>query len=153
MSIWKKALATHEEAQDTSTGQWPGDGYHGVALPSSKALWLWVVVRYQDRQIFAQVRDVGPFFIKDDEYVFGDSESMAAKVKRLGGQYDMDPDKPGIQLASVGTQKIASCNGAGIDLMPGTATALGIPINTNVEVEWRFATAEEVASAKRIEGT
>ena len=136
MSNWKKVFATHEERQGTSLGDWPGDMFPGVALPSKLALTKWVELRYGDKWTIAQVRDVGPWATDDDAYVFGDSKPRAEIEK---GQYmDTDLNKPGIQPPTVQGKVIRSSNGAAVDLFPAVAKALGIPIGENVTLEWRF---------------
>lgn len=137
---WRKVLATHEERQALAGGPWLGDEFPGVALPSRKALNLWVALRVRDRYTFAQVADVGPWCIDDDSYVFGTQPPRAWITKgqacplHLGGH----------ALASVpdgrgGTRPAPISNGAGIDLFPRTAAQLGIPPQENVEIEWRWA--------------
>lgn len=125
---WKKVLATHEEKQDLSTGPWLGDTFPGVALPDVKALHKWIILRLGDRYTCAQVMDVGPWTTDDDKYVFG-----TARPRAELGKGKFLPKK----LSDPKTCPFPS-NGAGIDLFPGTAKALGIPIGKNVDVEWRF---------------
>lgn len=136
MTAWKKVLATHEERQGTALGDWPGDYFPGVALPSSMALTKWVELRFGDKWTIAQVRDVGPWCIDDTAYVFGESKPRAELQK---GEYmDTDLGKAGIQSPTVGGITVKSSNGSGIDLFPATAKALGITIGENVTLEWRF---------------
>lgn len=137
--IWHKVLATHEEAQETSLGTWPGDDFLGVALPSKKALRRKVLLRYQDKEVEAEVRDVGPWMTDDDDYVFGEARPRAEILKgkasptTLGGT-----QRPSVPDGHGGFKEVSLSNGAGIDLFPATAIALGIEINDNVELEWCF---------------
>lgn len=137
--IWHKVKASHEEAQETSLGPWPGDQFLGVALPSTKALRKKVVVRYEDKEVEATVADVGPWTIDDDEYVFGDAQPRAEINKgkafpttKNGKQTPSVPDGKG------GFRDTPVSNGSGIDLFPATAKALGIELNDNVIVSWAF---------------
>lgn len=130
MSDWKKCLATHEEKQTLSTGDWLGDKFPGVALPSTKALRKWVEIRYNGRWTCAQVMDVGPWCIDDDQYVFGNEKARASGCK---GKFC-----PRVMTDLVIEYHEMKCNGAGIDLFPETAKNLGIALNDNVVLEWRF---------------
>lgn len=138
---WKKVLGTHEESQTLSTyhsnpkGQWLGDYYSGVALPSVKALGKWLIVRCGDKWTCARVSDVGPWCQDDDDYVFGTERPRAEILKG-----EPCPRIKGTQLVATlpdGT-KCDKSNGAGIDLFPEVARSLGIPIGTNLLVEWAF---------------
>jgi hypothetical protein len=137
--VHRNIFSTHEEAQVTSLGEWPGDGYLGVALPSTKALRKKVLVEYQGKSVIAEVCDVGPWATDNVGYVFGEERPRAEIHK---GRYC--PLKEGsLALATVpdgngGMRGVAICNGAGIDLFPGTAKALGIELNQNVLVDWSF---------------
>lgn len=139
MKDYKKVLATHEEEQMLSSGPWLGDNFPGVALPSFQALRKWVVIRYQDTWTMAQVMDVGPWCTDDSDYIFGEEKPRAETHK---GRYC--PLKKGaLNLASIpdgngGMMGVVICNGAGIDLFPATARALGILKGENVMVEWKF---------------
>lgn len=139
MKEMKKVLCTHMEPQPLAIGPWKGDSFPGVALPSTKALRKWVIVRYGDLFTCAMVADVGPWATDDDAYVFGDEKSRAETHK---GRYC--PLKIGsLALATVpdgngGFVGVTVCNGAGIDLFPATAKALGIQDGDNVMVEWKF---------------
>ena len=130
MSDWKKCFATHEESQVLSTGDWLGNQYPGIALPSTKALRKWVEIRYKGHWTCARVMDVGPWTIDDDAYVFGNEKSRAELCK---GKYC-----PRVLTDVVIENTFLKCNGAGIDLFPQTAKDLGIAINDNVILEWRF---------------
>lgn len=135
MHPWKKVFATHEEPQETSLGPWPGDDFLGVALPCAKALRLKIEVKYKEKIVTGTVGDVGPWCIDDDQYVFGDSRPRAEIYRGKSCPLSLQRVD---EVASVQGRKIYECNGAGIDLFPGMAKALGIPIGHNVEVEWRF---------------
>ncbi len=141
-------LASHEERQGLSHDQpWPGDEFPGVALPSSKAYGLWVQLRWRvpatincechSKTTLAQVWDNGPWLPggDDDAYVLGIARPKAEGM--LGQIIDTNPNKPGIQPATVQGQ-VVRCNGAGIDLFPRVARQLGILIGNNVLVDWRF---------------
>jgi hypothetical protein len=127
MSNWNKVFSTHEEAQQLSQSDWLGDHFPGVALPSTAALRRWVELRYKDHWTIAQVVDVGPWVTDDDNYVLHGARPRAEIFK---GEHCRIND--GGELHSL------KSNGAGIDLFPATAKALGIKINENVTLEWRF---------------
>lgn len=127
MSSWHKVFGTHEEPQRLSKSDWLGDNFPGVALPDQKALYKWVELRYKDHWTIAQVRDVGPWCTDDRLYVFGGGRPRAEIFK---GEHCRIND--GGELHSLVS------NGAGIDLFPETAKALGIKPNENVTLEWRF---------------
>lgn len=136
MQNWKKVLATHEEPQDLSRTKWLGDNFPGVALPSGNAYGKFVEIRYHDKWTIAQVVDHGPWCEdNDDEYVFGDARPRSESAK---ADFDSNLNKPGIQKATVEGKPIKESNGAGIDLFPRVARQLGIPIDINVQLEWRF---------------
>lgn len=88
-----------------------------VALPSHKALGLWVRIYnvLNGKFCCAQVRDVGPFNVSDDAYVFGTSRPAA---------------ESGTSLSGLGTNK------SGIDLGECVWNLLGMKDNTNVS--WEF---------------
>lgn len=131
MSDWKKVFATHEEKQILSSGDWLGDKYPGVALPSTKAIRKWVEIRHKDVWTLARVMDVGPWCIDDEPYVFGNDRPRAEMCKgRFCPRYLSD--------VIVEDFNAPKCNGAGIDLFPETAKALGLAIGENVTLEWRF---------------
>ena len=138
MNNWHlNIFATHEEDQTLAKNRpWPGDWFPGVALPCVKAMDKWIQVRYGDRQTYALVWDVGPWYVDDDSYVLGITRPDAEACK--GQPVDSDRKKPGNQPATVKGRVVLS-NGAGIDLFPFTAKILGIPIGRNVCVDWRFA--------------
>lgn len=139
MHPWKKVLCTHEEPQVTSLGPWPGDDFLGVALPCFKALRLKVEVRYKGKIVIASIWDVGPWAIDDCASVFGEDRPRAEIYKGRpcprslvhGGRATLlGPDGKPISTPL--------CNGAGIDIFPGTARALEIKIGHNVDLEWRL---------------
>lgn len=134
-------FATHEEAQDIAAKpyKWPGDHVLAVALPSRKALNKVVCVRYKSSTVYCECLDLGPWCRDDDDYVFGDERPRAEIYK---GKY-CPIEKGKIDLPSIpdgkgGWKPVHSSNGAGIDLFPGTAKALHIPIGENVMVDWSF---------------
>jgi hypothetical protein len=103
--------------QMTATG-WKIDAeYPFVALPSHKALGMWISLRNQanGKHCCAQVLDVGPWNTEDDAYVFGNSRPAAESGQSVGG---------------------LRTNGAGIDLGEKVWGLLGM--RDNGEVEWRF---------------
>lgn len=116
-----------------------GDSFPGIALPSVKALRMWVAIKYKDKVTYAQCYDVGPWCIDDEAYVFDGATPRAETYK---GKYC--PLKEGSSdLATVpdgkgGMKPVPICNGAAIDLFPRVAKELGIALNDNVQVEWSF---------------
>lgn len=91
--------------------------YPFVALPSHKALGMWVSLRNlaTGKHCCAQVMDVGPWNTQDDAYVFDGARPAAESGTSVSGQ---------------GT------NGAGIDLGEKVWGLLGMKGNT--EVDWAF---------------
>ena len=91
--------------------------YPFVALPSHKALGMWVKVSnpLNGKMCCAQVMDVGPFNTHDDAYVFEGNCPLSEKGQSVSNQ---------------GT------NGAGIDLGEKVWNLLGMKDNTNVD--WEF---------------
>ena len=91
--------------------------YPFVALPSHKALGMWVSLRNPatGKHCCAQVLDVGPWNTEDDAYVFDGARPAA---------------ESGTSVSGHGT------NGAGIDLGEKVWGLLGMTGNT--EVEWVF---------------
>lgn len=137
--MWHHVFASHEEKQETSLGQWPGDDFLGVALPDVSALRKTILIRYNGKQVLATVMDVGPWCI-DDPYWLTNGLPRAqtykgqACVRKLGSDgLATIPDATG------GFSAAYKSNGAGIDLFPGTANALQIPIGENVWIDWSFA--------------
>ncbi len=130
--------ATHEEKQETALGPWQGDDVLGVALPCRKALNRSVAVRFHGKIIYCTVLDLGPWAIDDDAYVLGNARPRAeilegkACPRTVDGGFATVPDGEG------GFKPALISNGAGIDLYPGTAKALGIPLGKNVQVDWYF---------------
>lgn len=131
-AIWKRVLATHEERQTLSTGDWLGDHYPGVALPSTKALGKWVEIRIGDRWTPARVMDVGPWCIDDHDYVFTDN--IRPRAEKFKGTFCPKMEEEFV----ITPHDFTPCNGAGIDLFPETAKALGIKLSENMQVDWRF---------------
>jgi hypothetical protein len=91
--------------------------YPFVALPSHKALGMWVSLRNPatGKHCCAQVMDVGPWNTQDDAYVFDGARPAA---------------ESGTSVSGHGT------NGAGIDLGEKVWGLLGMLGNT--EVDWAF---------------
>lgn len=142
---WKKVFATHEEIQVTSLGPWPGDDFLGVALPCFKALRLKVEVRYGENIVIASIGDVGPWAIDDCSYVLGEDRPRAEFYKGRPCPRSLVHGGRATLLDSDGNPiSTPLCNGAGIDLFPGTASHLGIKIGDNVDVEWRLYAPPEV---------
>lgn len=142
--IWHLGIkATHLEAQSIATApfNWPGDDVMAVALPSKNALNKQVLVRYGGNTALCSVLDLGPWCIDDEDYVFGTDRPRAEQLegkfcpRTVNGGCATVPDGKGFKAALIS-------NGAGIDLFPGTATALRIPIGKNVQVDWIFDDAE-----------
>lgn len=124
---WKTVLCTHEEAQGLSTGDWLGDKFPGVALPSVNAKGLWIEIVFNGKWTPARVMDVGPWCEDDDEYVFYNERPRAERFKD--------------QLVAInkeGRMQDRPSNGSGIDLFPQTAKALGIKLGENVTLKWKF---------------
>lgn len=139
MEWHRGVIATHEEPQITSLGPWPGDDFLGVGLPSVKSLRKKVLLAYQGLECIAEVYDVGPFSIDDDEYVFGTEKPRAETFKGKQCPRSLKDDSIAtIPDGKGGWKEINISNGAGIDLFPATAKALGIKPNVNVLVDWRF---------------
>lgn len=115
----KTVKATREGlvGQITALGWCIDEEYPFVALPSRKALGMWVSIHnpLNGKHCCAQVMDVGPFNTNDDGYVFGDAKPMAEN---------------GISVSGKGT------NGAGIDLGEKVWNLLGMSDNTLVT--WEF---------------
>lgn len=81
------------------------------------------------KQVVCQIRDVGPWLIDDDKYVLGDARPVAepkgSKIPR-------------------GKNKGKTSNGAGLDLTPAAARAIGL--SGMGKVSWRFVnSSDEVA--------
>lgn len=138
--IWHLGIkATHEERQAIAAYpfKWPGDDILGVALPSRKALNRRVGVRYHGLILYCEVLDVGPWCIDDDAYVLGNARPRA---EILEGKYCPRSLEGGVATVPEGSGFKAAfiSNGAGIDLFPGAAKALDIPIGENVQVDWYF---------------
>lgn len=131
-------LGTHEEEQQTSLGDWPGDDFLGVALPSPKALKRSIVVEYKGTEVTCVVGDVGPWVIDDQDYVLGEARPRAEILKGKFCPRSLQGGNATVPDGNNGFIAALISNGAGIDLFPGTAKALGIPIGENVLVSWSF---------------
>lgn len=81
------------------------------------------------KTVICQIRDVGPWLVDDDKYVLGDKRPVAepkgSKIPR-------------------GKNKGKTSNGAGLDLTPAAAKAIGLSGMGNVQ--WRFITPDEETS-------
>ena len=140
MNEWRNALATHEEAQKLASGEWLGVGFPGVALPSRRSLHRWVLLRYGAKITCAQIEDVGPWCVDDDNYVFG-GEKPRAEIfigKRCPYRFGDLATMATVPDGKGGWLPAPISNGAGIDIFPRTAKELGIPIGENVRVDWRW---------------
>lgn len=134
---WHRGIySTHEEAQSLARGRaWPGDLFPGVALPSTLCMDRWIVIRYKDRFTCALVWDVGPWCTDDSPYTHGIARPRAEQLRGKPCPVTLaDPES----RATVQGKVIPYSNGAGIDLFPFTAKLLGIPMGTNVLVDWRW---------------
>ena len=135
MSDWHQhILATHEEKQTLSHGPWLGDEFPGVALPDAGAYGKWILIRCGSLWTIGQVVDDGPFTVDDSDYVFGSARPRAETLK---GQ-PIFTTKNGSEYATVQGKPIPLSNGAGIDLFPRISAQLGINIDENVQVDWKF---------------
>jgi N-acetylmuramoyl-L-alanine amidase len=80
------------------------------------------------KDVVCEIRDVGPWVIDDEAYVLGDmrpvAEPKGSKIPR-------------------GKHKGKTSNGAGLDLTPGAAKAIGLQGMGNVD--WRFLGDDEVS--------
>lgn len=110
----KLVKATREglTGKHTATGWVINDNVPFCALPSEAALRQWVIVSnpVNHKMVKLLVLDVGPHYINDDEYVFGDARPRAESD---------------------------GSNRAGIDLGEYAWRELGMEDNTMVE--WKFA--------------
>lgn len=115
----KRVKATREglEGQTTSTGYVIDRIYPFVALPSVRAKNQWVKIKnpLNGRVMCAQVKDTGPHYTDDDDYVFGIS-------------------RPRAEIHTI-------TNTAGIDL--GESVWNGLGMKDNTEVEWEFVNFDE----------
>lgn len=117
-------LATREGlvGHKTSTG-WTIDTVTPfVALPSTKALnkTVRIINPTNGKECIAQVRDVGPWNIHDDNYVFGGARPLS---------------ESGVSVSGHGT------NRSGIDLGEAVWVALGM--TDNGFVSWEFIDEEK----------
>jgi hypothetical protein len=103
--------------QMTATGWKIDTEYPFVALPSHKALGMWISLRNlaNGKHCCAQVLDVGPWNTEDDAYVFSGARPLAETGTSISGH---------------------ATNGAGIDLGEKVWGLLGM--TNNGEVEWLF---------------
>lgn len=136
---WFRVFASHEEAQELSTGPWRGDGFLGVALPCRSAVGKLVRLRYSEASVVAQCADVGPWCVDDPYWESGGkprAELLRGKPCPRSMAFESFatvPDGRG------GFKPVTLSNGAGIDIFPAVAIALGIPIGENRWIEWSFA--------------
>ena len=119
----------------TASGWVINTEYPYVALPSTKALFKWIKIMnpLNGRWCCAQVLDVGPFNIRDDNYVMQQATNCPLNPPSLytGTQQQVRP------LAEVGVAEDgAKSNGAGIDLGEKVWSLLGMLDNT--QIEWEF---------------
>lgn len=96
-----------------------------VALPSSKALWETVVIKFNERKYVATVMDLGPWNEKDEMYVWGNARPQAESGFDMFGR---------------------KTNGAGIDLSDGLIRKMGFVPDMweNPQVDWKFITGEDI---------
>ena len=125
-NIWKTVEATQEGLIEgvTSVGLRIREKSIFVALPSVKALWRIVAVKYEDKFYLAPVLDVGPWNEGDDAYVFGEARPRSEQ--------------------GIGKYRTPT-NDAGIDLSDGLISLMGIePRNWGKrEVSWRFVSPSD----------
>ena len=118
----KQVFATREGliGQKTASGYIVEEHMPFVALPSRKALWKWIFVHnpLNEKWCCAQVLDIGPWAIDDDEYVFGNARPRS---------------ELGISYSNKGTNK------AGIDLSEKVWNLLHM--KDNGSVSWCFIEA------------
>ena len=74
-----------------------------------------------DKDVVCQIRDVGPWMTDDSAYVLGDDRPAA---------------EPAGSTIPWGKNEGRTSNGAGIDLTPGAAKAIGL--SGKGTVSWRF---------------
>ncbi|MEK6957696.1 MAG: hypothetical protein AABW99_01825 [archaeon] len=130
--IWKEGItATVFSDIVTATGRSCASGFC-VALPSTSATNRTVEVCNSTKCATSKVLDVGPWCVRDDEYVFGSSTPFAEKNK--GSYLDDLSGNPECVSIYAGTRY--KSNGAGIDLSTDLANQLGI--NGLGTVKWRF---------------
>ena len=112
-----KATREGLTGQMTATGWIIDAEYPFVALPSHKALGMWISLQNpaNGKHCCAQVMDVGPWNTEDDAYVFDGARPAAESGTSVSGQ---------------------ETNGAGIDLGEKVWGLLGMTGNS--EVEWSF---------------
>jgi hypothetical protein len=119
----------------TSTGFKIDSKMPFVALPSTMALYKFIHIHCieTDRRCIAIVLDVGPWNIKDHEYVFEGKRPMSESRKKVD---------------SVGNVIEGDTNGAGIDLSEAVWAALGLPLKGgSTTVEWEFVNVFKISAA------
>lgn len=123
--IMHRVRATREALQGhiTASGWRIDDQRLFVALPSRKALHRRIEISNpaNGKICEAEVLDVGPWNIHDDDYVFGSQRPAA---------------ESGWHVSRDGELLHGETNGAGIDLGEAVWKALGM--TDNVDVDWRF---------------
>jgi len=91
-----------------------------VALPHKKALGKQIAVKYKNRVIVCEVKDVGPHSIADS-YVFTGKRPLAEQGRRIPSRWGRPRNK------------------AGIDLSDGLWRELGLSINKGmIKITWKF---------------
>lgn len=128
----------------TIAGTTPEDGNQhlnaeerGVALPDRSALGRWIRVEYQGRTAYAKAIDVGPWYTDDPYWQSG---TVPKAVQNQGNT------RSGT-LENGQRSSTLRINGAAIDLTWKTWSDLGVSTRSVLsEVNWRFATDQEVAS-------
>ena len=95
---WHTVLASREglEGHGTSTGLVIRKDARFVALPSVKALWRTVAIRFRGELYIVPVLDVGPWNENDDRYVFNYDFPLAAHGI---GKYTKPTNSAGIDLS------------------------------------------------------
>lgn len=124
---WNKVKATREGlvGHKTASGHLIEEDDIFVALPHPKVLGRYVVVKYGNMIIAAEVKDVGPHSIGDAYWETG-SRPLSEQGKRIPKRW--------------GKAK----NGAGIDLSNGLWDELDIERGVGiVEVEWKLLSDKE----------
>lgn len=99
---------------------------------SMKNRWVEVTSRGDGAVAYAQVEDVGPWFVNDHAYVFDPAERPFAESAR-GSGFDIYRAPSAARIVR---------NSAGIDLSPAVAARLGV--SGTALVDWRFVEAAAV---------
>jgi N-acetylmuramoyl-L-alanine amidase len=100
----------------------------GVALPfkfAGERPQVRVINRANGKSVTCEIVDLGPWLTDDEDYVMGDARPLAETCYLEGTPLPRGPNKGKVP------------NGAGIDLTPGAAKALGI--EGKAIVDWCFA--------------